>query len=178
MRLILAPPHTTEGLQKSIPLTLGFSAVVDEEDYERIAAFKWQTHFGRNTVYARRTKRIGLRALNKKKIIYLHQFILGLDGIHVDHHDGNGLNCLRSNLRPCTNSQNLANSRARRSDGVKGITLHKKTGKWLAQITCNYQHRYLGLFVDKQQAADAYDKAALEAFGPFALLNGKGAECA
>jgi len=39
------------------------------------------------------------------------------------------------------------------------------------QVTVNGKQRYLGLFLDPIEAAKAYDRAALEAFGEFAVPN-------
>lgn len=40
---------------------------------------------------------------------WLHKIVAQHDGM-VDHKDRNKLNCQRANLRPCTLSQNMANS--------------------------------------------------------------------
>ena len=45
-------------LMKEIPLTQGYVAQVDDEDYDRVVAFKWHADIHTNTrntrVYARR----------------------------------------------------------------------------------------------------------------------------
>ncbi len=57
-----------------------------------------------------------------------------------------------------------------------GIALVGDTrlSKWHAQIKAHGQQRYLGLFTDEVEAARAYDAAASEAFGEYALLNFEG----
>ena len=69
------------------------------------------------------------------------------------------------NLRPCTHSQNLGNSRAR-VHKYKGVTFCKQTGKWRAQLKNNRRR-----FNTIEEAALAYNEWATEYFGEFAYLN-------
>ena len=69
------------------------------------------------------------------------------------------------NLRPCTHSQNLGNARAR-VHKYKGVTFCKATQKWRAQL-----NGHLGRFTTMEEAALAYNAAAIEHFGDFANLN-------
>lgn len=74
------------------------------------------------------------------------------------------------NLRLCTHTQNLGNMHPR-VHKYKGVTFCRQTGKWRAQITVNYRATHLGRFVTIEEAALAYNQAALEHFGEFAHLN-------
>lgn len=69
------------------------------------------------------------------------------------------------NLRPCTHSQNLGNARAR-VHKYKGVTFCKQTQKWRAQM-----NGHLGRFNTMEDAARAYNVAAIKHFGHFAYLN-------
>lgn len=69
------------------------------------------------------------------------------------------------NLRSCTHSQNLGNARAR-VHKYKGVTFCKATQKWRAQL-----NGHLGRFDTMEQAALAYNVAAINHFGEFANLN-------
>lgn len=94
--------------------------------------------------------------------------------VKVDHEDHNGLNCQRENLRVCTNAQNVANQRKQKrgkSSQFKGVYCKKRDGKWYAQIEANGEHKFLGSFADELDAAFAYDVAARQNFGEFALCN-------
>lgn len=86
-----------------------------------------------------------------------------------DHKDGDGLNNRRSNLRPCTYSQNGANRGPQKnsSTGVKGVFPHRDTGKFRSCIMVEGKSRHLGIFATIEDAALAYRTAAEEAFGEF-----------
>jgi hypothetical protein len=94
-------------------------------------------------------------------------------GMIVDHRDGDGLNNQRENLRLCTHSQNMQNRRLQRNNrsGYKGVYWIKAQGVWAARITVNRVPINLGRFDTAEQAARAYDEAALKYHGEFARLN-------
>jgi hypothetical protein len=158
-------------MSQTIPLTKGYVAIVDDEDYAAVSAFKWTAlvakRKARTVVYAYR--RIGWDNANRrwKGQILLHRFIMGEPaGLDVDHRDGDGCNCQKNNLRVATRSQNLANNRRTVSVlGFRGITTYR--GKIIAQM----RGRHLGFFETAEAAARAYDLAAIEEFGEFARLN-------
>ena len=161
---------------REIELTQGYKAFVDDEDYERVVYPKWQVKLNQSsfTQYAVR------RRWDKNLKIYvperLHRVVLDITdtNVHVDHIDMNGLNNCKSNLRIATYTNNAANVRKKRlgSSVYKGVRWHKVDHKWEANIVCNGKQKYLGQFVTEIQAAQAYDKAALELFGEFARING------
>jgi hypothetical protein len=83
---------------------------------------------------------------------------------YVDHIDGDARNNAWANIRPATLSQNAWNITAARKNntsGVKGVSLHKPTGKWSAEIWVNSKKRVLGLHETIEGAAQA--RAAAEA---------------
>ncbi len=155
---------------RHIPLTRGKVALVDESDYERVSSFKWFAckPSPRGCWYAARNEPGQIRT-------YMHRFILGVSSqkIKTDHIDGNGLNNQRSNIRECTQLQNLRNKRGRISatSEFKGVCLYK--GRWIAQIKYGGKNRVLGRFDSEIMAAKAYDAAATKAFGDFACVNFK-----
>jgi len=108
---------------------------------------------------------------------YLHVIIaerMGLDvSGDIDHEDRNPLNNQRDNLRSATRSQNKANGKIPKNNtsGYKGVSWDKATQKWYAKITVNKKQINLGRFINKEDAARAYDRAAIKYFGEFARLN-------
>lgn len=144
-----------------VPLTQGRSALVDEADYQTVAQFKWHVSNG----YAARHTFEGKRRVK----VYMHrQLSDARPGDEVDHRDGNKLNNTRANLRPCSHTDNARNHGPHRDNrnGYKGITLDKHTGKWIAHIAA-----HLGVFDTPEQAALAYNAAAVKLYGDFAWTN-------
>lgn len=92
---------------------------------------------------------------------------------YIDHLNGDRLDNRLVNLRLATNSQNIANSRSRAGSSSKflGVARHTQNGNWMASITKDGIQRYLGVFETEEEAAIAYDRAALVLHGEFAHLN-------
>jgi hypothetical protein len=90
----------------------------------------------------------------------------------VDHIDMDPSNNRIENLRAATHQQNNCNKRRMKSNtsGYKGVRWRKDRAHWTAGITANGKDLYLGSFPTKQQAIEAYDKAALKPHGEFARL--------
>jgi len=77
------------------------------------------------------------------------------------------------NLRLATRSQNEANTGLRRnnSSGFKGVYFFKRTNRWLAKIAYDGLEIHLGYYDSAEEAAMAYNSAAVKLKGKFALLN-------
>jgi hypothetical protein len=88
---------------------------------------------------------------------------------YVDHIDGNKLNNNRHNLRWATNSENQRNTglTSKNTSGVKGIYFQKITNKWYAQITVDRITVSLGYFNTMEEAKEARQIRANQAFGVF-----------
>ena len=153
-----------------IHLSGGEVALVDPEYYEIVNSYRWYSWYNRRRTHYAATN---IYQGEAKTILLMQHLILPVKpGFEVDHADGNGLNNRRANLRYSTYSQNKANRPAPRNNtsGFKGV-YKARSGKWTARIMVDYQDRHLGTFADKEDAARAYNEAALEAWGDFAHLN-------
>ncbi len=155
---------------KTIPLTKGYAALIDDADFDRVSAHKWSATKTKTNVYGIRKVRTPKGRTTSQM---LHRFILGVTDpeIHVDHEDHNGLNCQRYNLRKCVRGENDGNrTKTRGSSQYKGVSWSKDRGKWRACIRIE-RTVHLGYFTDEVQAAHAYDEAARTRFGSFAHCN-------
>lgn len=76
-----------------------------------------------------------------------------------------------SNLRRATYQQNSFNRGPHKGRKFKGVFWFAKTSKWRAMIRVDGLLRGLGLFDLPEDAARAYDAAAIFHFGEFAWLN-------
>lgn len=157
---------------KEIELSNGMVALVDDEDFDRVNQFSWHHDAGRafrNVV--KTTNKIVSRKTQK-----MHRFILELSDpqIKVDHKNRNALDNRKENLRIATTSQNNANKEKYLGDcssKYKGVYYSKDRNKWMAYIRIDGKMKNLGRFSLEEDAALAYNRAALEAFGEFAVLN-------
>ena len=154
-----------------IKLTKGKSAIIDDDDYERINAYRWSTQVARSgqRFYAVRNE---YSKGGSYRRVYMHRFIMDApEGKEIDHVNGNGLDNRQNNLRVCTSSQNRMNrgpSNASKT-GLKGV--FKSCGKFIAVIGAKGKVKRLGRFDTPEQAAKAYDKEARKLHGKFASLN-------
>jgi len=173
---------------KTIPLTRGYTALVDDGDYEFLSKFSWQAHIDKHksgdVVYARSSvnalgafcallpHELRPKVGQRQTTVIMHQLILGKRA-RIDHADGNGLNNQRTNLRPANRAQNGWNRS--KCPGLtsrfKGVHWNKARAKWTVAISCNKIRKYIGDFRDECDAAQAYNFAALELFGEFAKFN-------
>lgn len=155
----------------SIPLTKGYSAVVNAIDAD-LASYTWRSaKKAEDRIYAQRNETVN----GKKKTIPMHKQILErvlgrtlLSSEQVDHKDRNGLNNIRSNLRLSSPAQNQQNQKRHKDNtsGYKGVRFSKD--KWMARISVNGTRIYLGVFDTPELAHKAYCEAAKKYHGEFA----------
>ena len=159
-------PIRIEGHLAYVPLSKGYEAVIDATDVHLVGAWNWCALVTPRAVYAKRTDRSG----PKQRTVLMHRVLMGdPDDLEVDHRDGNGLHNMRDNLRTATRPQNQHNQRLAKhnTSGLKGVNLHKKTGKWQAYIKMHGKSYHLGLFVTQEAAHDAYVAASNRLHGTF-----------
>ncbi len=130
-------------MAKEIPLTKGLFAIVDDEDFERLARFKWQAGRIDYPYSYRYDNELG-------GSVFMHREVLGvMPGLLVDRKQN-----------PNTIS------------GFKGVyRMTRSPHRWQAKIRYMGKNINLGSFGDKIEAAKAYNAAAPLYFGEFARLN-------
>jgi hypothetical protein len=164
-----AQAPASDAAPMTIPLKGGMVAIVDQEDYGYLSLLPWSAHdaWGSGKIYPKcDTKRGGVKI---KK--FMHTMIMNPPkGMMVDHIDGNPMNNRRSNLRVCTKGQNLLNKgmTGLNKSGVKGVSIHRASGKWEAKCSRGRERFVIGRFDTKEEAAAAYELGAKQLHGEFA----------
>lgn len=142
-------------------------AIIDVADLPLVidGRGKWGAEQGRSgVIYAKRSRDTRM-----------HRRILGLPPGHyptVDHRNHDGLDNRRLNFRLTDHGTNRANGRRNSKDKpYKGVFLMKKSGRYRAMIQTDGKLRHLGCFATEEDAAVAYNQAAMLRFGDAAMLN-------
>jgi hypothetical protein len=141
-------------MTREIPLTRGYTTIVDDEDYDWATQWKWHAHLSphQNTVYAKRTVEMS----GQKWHLVLHRELskrLGFTAETVDHKNGDGLDNRRANLRPASVQQQQRNRPKRRGALSKYKGVWRYRDKWRAQVS-------YGLYCNERDAISAYEAVA------------------
>lgn len=156
---------------RTIALTQGKVAIVDDEDFEWLSQWKW--------TYRWKKANYGIAVFKRwqhgRQVTYkMHRMIAGAQpGEIVDHKNGNPLDNRRCNLRICTIQENLRNRTRKKPDcssRFKGV--HRSGNRWIAQIRVSGRGFHLGSFVEEEDAALMYDVACQIIYGEFGCPNG------
>lgn len=154
----------------SVRIGSGRYTIVDIEDYELTIKYPWEYHIKKGKGYASCKIRVGYGKRRKS----LHRLIMNADnGVMVDHKNRNTLDNRRYNLRFCTFSQNSMNSCSRNgsSSKYKGVHWSCHWHVWRAVIKANKKIYQIGSYDNEDDAALAYNEAAMKYHGEFAVLN-------
>ena len=87
----------------------------------------------------------------------------------VDHINRDKRNNHVNNLRYATSSENNQNASIgiRNTSGIIGVSFHKPSQKWRAQIDADGRRIHLGYFINKDDAIVARENAEIYHFGEF-----------
>jgi HNH endonuclease len=166
-------PHATDPSLALVQLTKGYVAVIAAADAAAVGRWNWSATISKKsrTVYAKRTVR--RRREGRQWEVSLHGFLWDQwkrpETPEIDHRDGDGLNNQPMNLRAATHEQNKKNSPLQKNNrtGLTGLIL-VRNGRWRAQIQVDGKHISLGMYGDRQAAADARRIGEVKYFGEFA----------
>lgn len=96
-----------------IPLTRGYSTIVDADIDPNILRYKWYAKIG-HAVYAARTTSVYCNKIRSVKCFYIHRVIMNAPpDMTVDHIDGDSLNNRRENLELVSREENLTRMHSR-----------------------------------------------------------------
>jgi hypothetical protein len=153
-------------------------------DYDpETGEFRWKVNRGKNhtiSEIAGTTTKAGYRMISIWKVRYLAHRLAWLMVTNkwpkqqIDHMNHDRSDNRWENLREATPAQNQQNRQAKKPNVLfKGVHPDTRNPQrpWFAYITVNGQRHMLGYFATPEEAALAYNKAALHAFGEFAHLN-------
>lgn len=157
------------------------NVLLDDEDVQRVTGLKWYVDRKAGSKGQHYFRRCYVVTKGKQSTISLHRFIMGCtlgDGKVVDHINHNTLDCRKANLRICSREENVRNQKVTKRSpfGYKGVRKYHKTPKWFysrinRRINGKMKEWHLGTYDTAEEAAKAYDKAALFMFGEFAYTN-------
>lgn len=143
-----------------------FDVKLDPQDAHLLDDHRWTIHQPKASV----ATHYAVARIDGRNV-HLHRLVANApEGMDVDHINGDGLDNRRENLRVCTRTQNQANRRPNRGRRTKGVS-RTRYGTWQAYIYVAGRKQHLGTFPTEAEAAQAYNAAAVEAWGDFARLN-------
>jgi hypothetical protein len=156
-------------MSKTIELSRGEIATVDDEDYEYLSQWKWSF----NGKYAFRNPMTN----GKQQPTYMHRIIAKTpEGMVTDHINRDRLDNRKENLRAISQSENCLN-KSIRSDNKSGFIGVRKNGEKFTARVCKKigsktKEIYLGTFNTALEAAKAYDEQVVKVHGKLAATNG------
>ncbi len=146
----------------------GKFAIVDAEDLRSLSRYRWCFSNG----YAMRGRRVA--DPQGASLYALHQSVLRCPpGTVVDHINRVRVDNRKQNLRCATKAQNAANSgmKSNNTSGYRGVFWDKRRRKWSARIWSEGKLKWLGDFVNPEDAARTYDAVFVRLHGVFAQTN-------
>ena len=146
---------------KTIKLTQGKFALVDDEDFDYLNQWHW--HY-RKDGYAARCQK------HDTHNILMHRSLMDfpVKPLEVDHLNGNKLDNQKNNLRIVSHAQNMLNIRSafrHNTSGIRGVYWHERDKNWAAQIKVSGRSIHLGYFDDKETAIKTRQMAERQYFG-------------
>lgn len=111
-----------------------------------------------------------------ENVLLLHRYVVGITDktLVVDHINGNIFDNRKSNLRICTQQQNVFNRKSH-SEKYPGVDYlpYFKNKKWTVRIACNGKSHRLGYFDTEEEAIQARIVAEEKYHGEFGYYNSR-----
>jgi AP2-like factor (euAP2 lineage) len=147
-----------------------YTILIDDEDWDKVMEYNWfvEIRYGRIT---RVLANICIDGIWKR--VSLHVFLMGKqEGMVIDHDDGKPLNNQKKNLvfrTPAENIQKRGRTINRKHGakyrGVRFLNDGKRKKPWQAYIRVNGKMMFLGYYATQEEAAVAFNKAAIKYWG-------------
>jgi hypothetical protein len=154
---------------KNIALCTGESVMVDDEDFERLSAYRWRrmtSSSGGKYAMTSLPRPPGIR--KSGKTVMMHRIVMNAPkGMQVDHINGNALDNRKENLRLLEGTRNLRAFRRKKPNATSrymGVSFSKNG--W--EVKCTFRkdgilHKiHVGRFKSEVEAALAYNRAAIQ----------------
>ena len=131
-------------MSRTVSLTQGKVAIIDDADYERVSRFTWHAGHIKGHWYA--SSRLPAWS-NLARRTRMHQLIIGdTHGLEVDHINGDRLDNRRENLRLATHEQNMWNHKRSRGGSSRFVGVSRERGRWRSIISRKGRTIHLGSF--------------------------------
>lgn len=143
-------------MSKTIPLTQGQFAVVDDEDFDRLNQWKWCAEYSKKlgSYYAIR----GTCYNGKQRLVRMHREVMGCvsgDGKHIDHTNHDTLDNRKENLEITTHRGNHQN---RKKPSKYGTGVYKSWGRFRAITYVDGKNRHIGTYDTPEEAQAAREE--------------------
>lgn len=145
--------------------------IIDAADHHQVADFRFSLNGRKGAPYVR-TWLPGRKCMPIQNLIMAEELAAAPTDWVVDHLDHNPLNNVRSNLEVVSPEENRRRRRAwGKTSAYRGVWRHTGGRGWVSALKVGGVVRYRGYHQFEEDAARAYNRAALTALGPVAQLN-------
>ena len=133
-------------------------AIIDTDMIASVAPIKWRLNGNYTYGY-----------IPGKGDISLHSFIMGgkKEGLVIDHINRDTLDNRRRNLRYCTVSENIFNSKlySKNKTGTRGVSYYANNKRYIADLKVRGKRYYLGSYETLEEASKVRKEYERKIFG-------------